>query len=104
MDFHTAKYYIEAAKKMLSREYLMKRLERELSDLPEETHYIPYSHQRPVTEKMYPLGILFHIAAGNMDALPAFSVLEGLLTGNINILKLPSADGGDYGSFTDGTD
>ena len=28
-----------------------------------------------------------------MDALPAFSVLEGLLTGNINLLKLPG--GGD---------
>lgn len=41
-----------------------------------------------------PKGVLFHIAAGNMDILPAYSVLEGLLTGNINILKLPSADHG----------
>jgi hypothetical protein len=32
-----------------------------------------------------------HIAAGNADGLPVFSVLEGLLTGNINLLKLPSA-------------
>ncbi len=42
----------------------------------------------------YPLGILFHIAAGNVDGLPAYSVIEGLLTGNINILKLPAGDGG----------
>ncbi|MFA6647437.1 MAG: acyl-CoA reductase [Candidatus Izemoplasmatales bacterium] len=42
----------------------------------------------------YPLGILFHIAAGNVDALPAYSVIEGLLVGNINILKLPSGDRG----------
>lgn len=35
-----------------------------------------------------------HIAAGNADSLPVFSVLEGLLTGNINILKLPEIDGG----------
>ncbi len=42
----------------------------------------------------YPLGILFHIAAGNVDALPAYSVIEGLLAGNINILKLPSGDRG----------
>lgn len=41
-----------------------------------------------------PLGTLFHIAAGNVDILPAFSVAEGLLTGNINILKLPQADSG----------
>lgn len=41
-----------------------------------------------------PLGTLLHIAAGNMDILPAYSVAEGLLTGNINILKLPSADQG----------
>ncbi|MCX5774998.1 MAG: acyl-CoA reductase [Firmicutes bacterium] len=44
--------------------------------------------------KRYPLGILFHIAAGNVDGLPAYSVVEGLLVGNINILKLPSGDSG----------
>jgi hypothetical protein len=41
-----------------------------------------------------PLGILMHIAAGNVDGLPAFSVIEGLLAGNINILKLPISDNG----------
>ncbi|MBR4085202.1 MAG: acyl-CoA reductase [Lachnospiraceae bacterium] len=44
--------------------------------------------------ELYPLGILFHIAAGNVDGLPAYSVIEGLLTGNINILKLPAGDNG----------
>lgn len=44
--------------------------------------------------KRYPLGILFHIAAGNVDGLPAYSVIEGLLSGNINLLKLPSSDNG----------
>lgn len=44
--------------------------------------------------RIYPLGILFHIAAGNVDGLPAYSVIEGLLTGNINILKLPAGDNG----------
>ena len=47
-----------------------------------------------IRRKLYPLGILFHIAAGNVDGLPAYSVIEGLLTGNINILKLPSGDNG----------
>ncbi len=41
-----------------------------------------------------PLGIIFHIAAGNVDGLPAYSVIEGLLVGNINILKLPASDNG----------
>jgi hypothetical protein len=41
-----------------------------------------------------PLGILMHIAAGNVDGLPAFSVIEGLLAGNINVLKLPISDSG----------
>ena len=41
-----------------------------------------------------PLGTLFHIAAGNVDGLPAYSAAEGLLTGNVNILKLPQADNG----------
>ena len=44
--------------------------------------------------KIAPLGVLFHVAAGNVDGLPAYSVAEGLLSGNINVLKLPSGDTG----------
>lgn len=46
------------------------------------------------TLRVMPLGVLLHIAAGNMEVLPIFSVLEGLLSGNINLLKLPSIDQG----------
>lgn len=46
------------------------------------------------TKYVKPLGILFHIAAGNAEGLPFYSVLEGLLSGNVNILKLPSMDDG----------
>ena len=45
-------------------------------------------------KQIQPLGILFHIAAGNAEGLPFYSVLEGMLAGNINILKLPSMDDG----------
>ncbi len=41
-----------------------------------------------------PLGVLFHIAAGNAEGLPFYSVIEGMLAGNVNILKLPSMDDG----------
>ena len=34
------------------------------------------------------------MAAGNVDGLPAYSVVEGLLAGNVNILKLPAQDRG----------
>lgn len=45
-------------------------------------------------KRIEPLGILFHIAAGNAQGLPFYSVLEGMLAGNVNILKLPSMDDG----------
>ena len=47
-----------------------------------------------IIRKRCPLGALLHIAAGNVDALPAYSVVEGLLSGNINVLKLPMGDSG----------
>lgn len=40
-----------------------------------------YQHLAPLdehtTRSLEPLGILFHIAAGNLDILPAYSVMEG---------------------------
>lgn len=45
-------------------------------------------------KQVTPLGILFHIAAGNAEGLPFYSVLEGMMAGNVNILKLPSMDDG----------
>ena len=50
--------------------------------------------QGVIEKRLEPLGILFHIAAGNAEGLPFFSVIEGLLAGNVNILKLPSMDDG----------
>ena len=37
-------------------------------------------------------GILFHIAPGNVPVNFAYSLLAGLLTGNINIVRVPSKD------------
>ena len=41
-----------------------------------------------------PLGVLLHIAPGNMAGLPVFTVVEGLLTGNLCLLKLPHGEKG----------
>ena len=85
--------YKKQAEALLSKEHLHKKLETELGDTIEyTTDYIKGFNQIKV--RKMPLGVLFHIAAGNMDFLPAYSLAEGLMTGNINILKLPSADNG----------
>ena len=41
-----------------------------------------------------PLGTLLHISPGNMPGLPVYTALEGLLTGNVNLVKLPHGDKG----------
>ncbi len=86
-----ARRELAEARQMLSRSYLEHRLAIELGELAGQ--FTPYGLSAAVRQEYRPLGVLLHIAAGNMDALPAFSVLEGLLTGNINLLKLPG--GGD---------
>lgn len=73
----------------LCREALEDKLKTELG--PEVLSPRP----RPFGRARYlPLGVLFHVTAGNVAGLPAFSAVEGLLTGNINLLKLPREDKG----------
>ena len=89
----TVETYKSQAEALLSKEHLHKKLATELGSTEEYvTDKIEGFAQIKV--KKMPLGVLFHIAAGNMDFLPAYSLAEGLMTGNINILKLPSADNG----------
>lgn len=89
------KSYIAEIRRMFSGEALRFRMEKELGrGYDQRPQYMPRPGKTDVTERILPLGVLLHIAAGNADGLPAFSVLEGLLTGNINILKLPSEEGG----------
>lgn len=78
--------YRSLALTLLEKASLEKRLEEELGKR--------YRDGSRIASVVCPLGVLFHIAAGNMDGLPAMSIAEGLLTGNVNILKLPSADSG----------
>lgn len=84
-------HYKAMAVEMLSRRFLEYKLKTELGAvLPREAAF----PENAVKARTMPLGVIFHIAAGNMDGLPAFSLAEGLLTGNVNILKLPQADNG----------
>ena len=69
-----------------SRAALEERLDLELGGL---------SGPRPFgRSEIRPLGVLLHIAPGNMAGLPAFTAAEGLLTGNVNLVKLPHVDKG----------
>ena len=86
--------YLKEAQRLFSADALTRRLERELGEGWERAHSVETPAAQRAREYIRPLGVLLHIAAGNADGLPAFSVLEGLLTGNINILKLPTAEGG----------
>ena len=90
-----ARAELNEARRMLQRDYLRARLLHELVAMPGETvRFTPYGGGPEIAQRWEPLGVLLHIAAGNADALPVFSVIEGLLTGNINILKLPGGDDG----------
>ncbi len=84
-------HYKAMAVEMLSWEFLEYKLKTELGCCERVSSAAPV---KTVGTRVMPLGVIFHIAAGNMDGLPAFSLAEGLLTGNVNILKLPQADNG----------
>ncbi len=79
---------LERYRPLLRRESLEYKLAVELGGW-ERTGPRPFGRSLTV-----PLGTLFHVTAGNLDGLPAFSALEGLLTGNVNLVKLPSGDPG----------
>lgn len=74
---------------LLRREALEAKLTAELGTEPFGTRTFAKT-----TAHVLPLGVLFHIAPGNMPGLPVYTVLEGLLTGNINLVKLPHGDKG----------
>ena len=90
-----AAQYKELAVRLLRRDHLEFKLRTELgADFRADYTTEPPAGLRPLRVLARPLGVLLHIAAGNADGLPAFSVAEGLVTGNINLLKLPQADNG----------
>lgn len=84
----------EEAVSFFRREHLEYKYQTELGILTKNLTPIPGVSDVVIERSLAPLGILFHIAAGNAEGLPFYSVIEGLLTGNINLLKLPSADDG----------
>ncbi|MDR2546536.1 MAG: acyl-CoA reductase [Lachnospiraceae bacterium] len=87
--------YMKQIKQMLSAEAIRARMRIELGENYDKAVTLRYVHSHATAvQTLTPLGVLFHITAGNVDGLPFVSILEGLLTGNINIVKLPKEEGG----------
>lgn len=66
----------------LNPELLNKKIETELGKLTKNNNSI--SH--------YPIGAILHVLSGNVFLVALGSIIEGLLTGNVTILKLSSSE------------
>jgi hypothetical protein len=86
----SAEEYVSITVKSMEKKELIKKLHAELGEDP----FVWKEAENDIEESNYPLGVIMHIGAGNALGLSAFSVIEGLMTGNINILKLPENEGG----------
>ncbi len=71
----------------LERSHLLKKLEREVGSIElGELNLLP--GEANLYEGQMPLGTILHILPGNSPGLAFYALIDGLLTGNINILKL----------------
>ncbi|MEW1660147.1 MULTISPECIES: acyl-CoA reductase [unclassified Streptomyces] len=75
----------------LTRPALERKLRRELGGLRPERLTRPDARET-VYEAWAPVGLLVHIAPGNAAGVAPLSVVEGLLAGNVNVLKTSSSD------------
>ncbi|MFE9452237.1 acyl-CoA reductase [Streptomyces sp. NPDC006739] len=75
----------------LTRQALERKLRRELGGPRPERLTRPDARET-VYEAWAPVGLLVHIAPGNAAAVAPLSVVEGLLAGNLNVLKTSGSD------------
>lgn len=73
---------------VLSADELFTKIKRELGGLPFEINRL--STREDEFEGWMPAGVLGHVTSSNDAMLPFFSSVEGILTGNINIIKTAS--------------
>ncbi len=70
---------------VLSAEELFKKIKRELHEFPFEMCRLATREEQ--LEGWMPLGVLGHVTSSNDAMLPFFSSVEGILAGNINVIK-----------------
>ena len=73
---------------VLSADELFKKIKRELGGMPFEINRL--STREEEFEGWMPVGVLGHVTSSNDAMLPFFSSVEGILTGNINVIKTAS--------------
>ncbi len=77
--------------KFCKKDHLVRKIKRELGteDLNDLSRV---DFDRNIFETWAPLGVLTHVTPGNSPGLSFLAIIEGLLAGNVNILKLSSRD------------
>ncbi|MFI1455631.1 acyl-CoA reductase [Streptomyces roseus] len=75
----------------LARPTLTRKLRRELGSAAPQRLNRPDAKET-VYEAWAPVGLVAHIAPGNAATVAPLSLIEGLLAGNVNVLKTSSAD------------
>lgn len=73
---------------VLAAKESFKKIKRELGELPFEISRL--STREEEFEGWMPMGVLGHVTSSNDPMLPFFSSVEGILTGNINMIKTAS--------------
>lgn len=73
---------------VLAAEESFKKVKRELGELPFDISRL--STREDEFEGWMPMGVLGHVTSSNDAMLPFFSSVEGILTGNINVIKTAS--------------
>lgn len=84
---------LDALRHALSRPELERKIKRELGNL-DPARLVRFDFRTPTYEAWVPLGLLAHVTAGNAPAAGVLSAVEGLLSGNLNVIKVASDDPG----------
>ncbi|MDH8700957.1 phenylacetate-coenzyme A ligase PaaK-like adenylate-forming protein [Dysgonomonadaceae bacterium PH5-43] len=93
VDAEEAKATVCGLADVFSKSYMTEKICHELGRI-DPFVLRRFNMEENILECYKPLGVLCHVAAGNAPGLGALSVLEGLMTGNINIVKLSSKENG----------
>ncbi|MDR3095038.1 MAG: hypothetical protein LBU62_10445 [Bacteroidales bacterium] len=93
LDAGTARETVTGLAEVFSKSYIQDKIVHELGRI-DPFVLRRFNMEDNILEGYKPLGVLCHVAAGNAPGLGALSVLEGLMTGNINIVKLSSKENG----------
>lgn len=82
---------LTALVEMLNPHSLKKKLTTELGSTPRWPES-SWNHTTSTSLAWQPLGVILHVLAGNVFLGAVSSLLEGIITGNVNILKMSSGE------------